>query len=313
MNFLGLRRYLWVLLNNLGSPETVKVRGDGVSIVVFYFNSNCCFINSKFRRETGNNRIIFLESRMMGNYPVRFGKGFLTNSLIYFNLEGSIFYFTMVIAVPTGIKIWATVRVYVELLTLKPKTNSKAEFTEDHSAYSDSAMIGGQQPALRRIMRTQADAMYNCWSKIDLTVIGRLRMRLNYQNSSNFGSDHASLWFQLSHRYLSSLMVKIYIKGYSKTKTLLIAFRTGYKRVSLFINSRVAYATGEVSFSTKTQKGDGRGFVVPILKIGKGPKHFVGFVSKSNPIRSYVTSSGTRSLAPVMLFSTLPAESCLKS
>ena len=78
----------------------------------------------------------------------------------------------MVIAVPTGIKIWATVRVYVEMLTLNPKTNSKAEFTEDHSAYSDSAMIGGQQPALRRIMRTQAGAMYNCWSKIDFTVIG---------------------------------------------------------------------------------------------------------------------------------------------
>jgi hypothetical protein len=136
-------------------------------------------------------------------------------------------------------------------------------------------------------------------------------MRLNYQNSSNFGSYHASLWFQLSHRYLSSLRVKIYLKGYSKTKTLLIAFRTGYKRVSLFINSRVAYATGEVSFSTKTHKGDGRGFVVPILQIGKGPKHFVGFVS--NPIRSYVTRSGTKSLAPVMLFSTLPAESCLKS
>jgi group II intron reverse transcriptase/maturase len=205
----------------------------------------------------------------------------------------------MVIAVPTGIKIWATVRVYVEMLTLKSKTNSKAEFTEDHSAYSDSAMLGGQQPALRRIMRAQADAMYNCWSNIDFTVIGRLRMRLNYQNSSNFGSDHTSLWFQLSHRYLSSLMVKIYIKGYSKTKTLLFAFRTGYKRVSLFIKSRVAYATGEVSFSTQTQKGDGRGFVVPKLQIGKGPKHFVGFLSKSNPIRSYVTSSGTKSLAPV--------------
>jgi hypothetical protein len=37
MIFLGLRRYLWVLLKNLGSPETVKVRGDGVSIVVFTF------------------------------------------------------------------------------------------------------------------------------------------------------------------------------------------------------------------------------------------------------------------------------------
>ena len=109
---------------------------------------------------------------MMGNYPVRFGKGFLTNSLIYFNLEGSIFYFTMVIAVPTGIKIWATVRVYAEMLTLNLKTNSKKEFTEDHSAYSDAAMLGGQEPALKRIMRAQVDAIINCWPKIDLMVIG---------------------------------------------------------------------------------------------------------------------------------------------
>jgi hypothetical protein len=78
----------------------------------------------------------------------------------------------MVIAVPTGIKIWATVRVYVKLLTLKLKTNSKEEFTEDHSAYFDAAMLEGQQPALKRIMRTQADAISYCWSKIDLKVIG---------------------------------------------------------------------------------------------------------------------------------------------
>ncbi|OAX31054.1 hypothetical protein K503DRAFT_806408 [Rhizopogon vinicolor AM-OR11-026] len=65
----------------------------------------------------------------------------------------------MVIAVPTGIKIWATVRV-------------KEEFTEDHSAYFDAAMLEGQQPALKRIMRAQADAILYCWSKIDLKVIG---------------------------------------------------------------------------------------------------------------------------------------------
>lgn len=39
----------------------------------------------------------------MGNYHVRFGKGFLTNG----DKLGSIFYFTMVIAVPTGIKIFS--------------------------------------------------------------------------------------------------------------------------------------------------------------------------------------------------------------
>jgi hypothetical protein len=77
----------------------------------------------------------------------------------------------MIIAVPTGIKIWATVRVYVKLLIFILKTNSKEEFTEDRSAYHDAAMLEGQQPALRRIMRTQADA-FNCRSKIDLMVIG---------------------------------------------------------------------------------------------------------------------------------------------
>lgn len=95
------------------------------------------------------------------------------------------------------------------------------------------------------------------------------------------------------------MKVKIYFKGFSKTKTLLIAFRTGYKRVSLFIKSRVAYATGEVSFSTTTKKGDGRGSVVPILQIGKGPKHLVRLVSKLHFTRSYVTRSGTKSLDPV--------------
>lgn len=203
----------------------------------------------------------------------------------------------MVIAVPTGIKIWATVRVYAELLPLQ--ANSKVEFTEGLSAYSDAVMLGGTQPALKGIMRTQTDAMNNCWSKIDFEAIGCLRMRLNYQNSSNFGSDYAYLWFQLLHRYLGPLKVKIYFKGISKTKTLLIAFRTGYKRVSLFIKSRVAYATGEVSFSYNNRKGDGRGSVVPILQIGKGPKHFAKLGTLPNQTRSYVTRSGMKSLAPV--------------
>lgn len=124
-------------------------------------------------------------------------------------------------------------------------------------------------------------------------------MRLNYQNSSNFGSDLANLWFQLLHRYLGSLKVKIYFKGFSITETLLIAIRTGYNRVSLFIKSRVAYATGEVSFCTKNNKGDGRGSVVPIFKVGKGPKHFVRLDSRSKPTRSYVTKSGMNSTASV--------------
>ena len=52
---------------------------------------------------------------------------------------------TMIIAVPTGIKIWATVRVYAKMLsTTKMSTNSKEEFTEDHSAHPKAAMRGEQ-------------------------------------------------------------------------------------------------------------------------------------------------------------------------
>ena len=199
----------------------------------------------------------------------------------------------MVIAVPTGIKIWATVRVCVELLSLK--TNGKEEIAEDHSAYSATAMSGGPQPALKRIMRASADVMKNYWPKIDLKVTGCLRMRLNYQNSSNFGHNTAFLWNQLLHRYLSSLKVKIYFKGISIIKTLLIVFRTGYKRVSLFINSRVTHATGEVSNSYMNR--DGRGFVVPISQIGKGPKHFTRLTT--GQVRSYTTRSEGKNLAPV--------------
>ena len=213
---------------------------------------------------------------------------------------------TMIIAVPTGIKVWATVRVYAEILYLKLNTNSKVEFTEGYNAYFDAAMLKGQQPALKGIMRALTDAIYNCWPKIDLEAIGFLRMRLNYQNSSNLGINFAYLWLQLLHRYLRPFKMNTCFEGYSKTKTSLIAFRTNYKKVSLIINSRAAYATGEVcQFMT-----DGRGSVVPY---GKGPKYFVNdfCLCKSkgtnvNFTRSHVTRRGMKSLAPVQEQSEIP-------
>lgn len=61
---------------------------------------------------------------------------------------------TLIIAVPTGIKIWASVRVYEELsLQVKPAMDNKVEIIEDNSTYFDSVMIGGQQPVLKRTMR----------------------------------------------------------------------------------------------------------------------------------------------------------------
>lgn len=216
---------------------------------------------------------------------------------------------TLIIAVPTGIKIWATVRVYAELLYYERTisgTDNGVEFVEDYSAYFDSVMIEGQQPALKRIMRVIADTKSISGPKIGLTVIGWIRMRLNYQNSSNFGHNSALPWLQLLHGYLSSLEVKIYSQGHSYAKTLLIAFGTGYKRVSLIINLRVAYATGEVSnlgYNGIDNKPllntdrDGRGSVVPVFLTGKGPKHLTRL--PWSQVRSYTTRSRTKNLAPV--------------
>lgn len=131
-------------------------------------------------------------------------------------------------------------------------------------------------------------------------------MRLNYQNSSNFGHYTAFSWLQQLHEYLGNLTVNFYVKVNSYAKTLLIAFGTGYKRVSLYINSRVTYATGEVSnqedkglYSNQesTMGRDGRGSVVPTLLVGKEPKHFMS--SLKGQIRSYTTRSRTKDLAPV--------------
>lgn len=194
---------------------------------------------------------------------------------------------TLIIAVPTGIKIWATVRVYAEVLSSdKSRSDDEVVFVKDYSAYFDSVTIEGQQPALKRIMRIIADVINE--SKIGLTVIGWLRMRLNYQNSSNFGHNTALPWLQLLHGYLSTLKVKIYLRGHTYAKTLLIAFGTDYKRVSFFI--KVAYATGEVSTIWHKDR-DGRGSVVPVT--GKGPKYF------TKQVRSYVTRSRVNNLAPV--------------
>lgn len=96
---------------------------------------------------------------------------------------------TLIIAVPTGIKIWATVRGYAELLRsrimvalltlleriVNPKlylalSDRRVESSEDYSAYSDAVMLRGQQPALKRTMRVSADLLGE--PKIGLTVIG---------------------------------------------------------------------------------------------------------------------------------------------
>jgi len=87
---------------------------------------------------------------------------------------------------------------------VKNETDDGVGSIEDHSAYFDSVMIGGQQPALKRTMRDFVGGLINCLPKIGFKVIGWLRMRLNYQNSSNYGYNTTFSWFQQLHDYLST-------------------------------------------------------------------------------------------------------------
>lgn len=169
-------------------------------------------------------------------------------------------------SIPITLKVWATARVFMELSFIKIM-NKTVECLEDYSTYLKIARGEGQQPVLKRTMRSLVTVVNNYRTKICLTVIGYIRMRLNYQNSSYFGHDSAVLWVLLLHRSLSYSKVKIYFRGNSKTKALLIVFGTDNKRISLLIIIRVINAIGEVSCNLGSivpkLAGDGRGPVVP--------------------------------------------------
>jgi group II intron reverse transcriptase/maturase len=95
--------------------------------------------------------------------------------------------------------------------------------------------------------------------------------------------------------------VKIYFKGYSNTKALLIVFGTDNKRVSLTINSRVINAIGEVFLNLDPNKSkrseDGRSSVVPVVITGKGAKYV--YKPFGVQYRSYTTRSEKNKLVPV--------------
>jgi heme/copper-type cytochrome/quinol oxidase subunit 1 len=103
---------------------------------------------------------------------------------------------TMVIAVPTGIKIWASVRVWMELririiriikiiirkLLVLLLFFYNVELIENRNAHTIFARKGGPQPALEQTMRTFVDnsILVYFWSKISLKVSGFKWNKLNY-------------------------------------------------------------------------------------------------------------------------------------
>jgi len=72
--------------------------------------------------------------------------------------------------------------VYGEFFLVNLVRNSRVESAENRSAHFDSVMIGGQQPALKRVMRGITESTYwartesrfwRLWGpKIDPRVIG---------------------------------------------------------------------------------------------------------------------------------------------
>lgn len=206
---------------------------------------------------------------------------------------------TMVIAVPTGIKIWATVRVHTELLFLI--TNYKIELIESNSTYPKIVRRRGQQPVLKRVMRLYVSSLN--WTKIYLNASFYIRNKLNYWNLRCFGINSSLSWYSQLQDYTNSTSVNIYDNSsdsINKVSTLLIALRTYIKKISLYrvillvispvsqvlVILNVVCATGEVSFN----KGDGRGPVVVRNDNSfkaKGAKYLIPFKG----IRSYSTKS----------------------
>ena len=174
---------------------------------------------------------------------------------------------TMIIAVPTGIKIWAHVRGYGKFSL--HKMNGIKVYAEGNNAYSKTAIKGGPKPALKGIMRRIAESSLSVWalgfgqspldhlptkatlkislaklfnspsgpkdesSEINLNAIEYNRMRMNFQSVRYFRSYLAYLWFQLLHKHFDSQMVKIYIRE-TLIKGLLNEFRTNIENTSYY-------------------------------------------------------------------------------
>jgi len=203
--------------------------------------------------------------------------------------------------VTAGIYLWATVRVFKEMFQ---NENNTVEWVEGDSTHSNAAKIGGQQPVLKRTMRSKVvqddihreDEIQRI--KRGLNAIRFLWMRLNYPNSSLLGQNTVYIWEQLLHIYHGTIEVNKYYGGNSYIVTLLIGLRTVEKRVSIKIivqetEQGVINATGEVHKDV-----DDRGQVVPLTR-GKGPKH-LGITTAKIITRSYTTKCKKNRSVPIM-------------
>lgn len=194
--------------------------------------------------------------------------------------------------------VWATVRVYLELLI--ERLNSSVERTKDYWTYPESAMKGGQIACSKRDYETTFSLSTHHVFKsrrVPKSFITEKWIKLNCWRSSNYGLIMTSSRTENLLEYLIRRVMETSTTAISYGETLRIALQTSYERLSRLseINNtnKVRYATGEVS--GYYIPWDGRGFVVPKENLGKGPK----YLSLDNQMRSYTTRSEVKKLAHV--------------
>ena len=163
-----------------------------------------------------------LESRMMGNYHVRFGKGFLANDNHRFDLSllGPIYYFTLIIAVPTGIKIFSWLSTsfskrYLTKYNIKgslPATCPLRQGNLNNSSAKGHLNIGYKRvlvsPSIFKL-REGDFSLYRCYStgpsQVDLDVVTKI--------VNEYGSDcfYISIYKSNKHKMGEGVTLGFYI------------------------------------------------------------------------------------------------------
>ena len=161
--------------------------------------------------------------------------------------------------------VWAAAQVYLELLD--ESLNDSVERIKDYGTYSALEITGGKPACSEREYEGNcfytASAIYPRRVPKSSVVIW---IRLNCRRLSNFGLIMTLSRAKLLLDYLTSWTIETSVPGISYGKTLRIALRTRYQKLSISTNnmfkhiSRVKYAIGEVLGVGISQ--DDRGSVV---------------------------------------------------
>jgi group II intron reverse transcriptase/maturase len=229
---------------------------------------------------------------------------------------------TMIIAVPTGIKIWATVRVNDEVLLYNDyeidnnrlfyyyyKINGLDEKTKNRTTYLNTRKMRGTIACCKKGNEGEWYRYYYL-PKIDLKVIRSVWMKLNCWIMSYF-EPYPIAGFDISekdsqrnayhiHQYLQPTRVKIYLVASQICRRYLIALRTDNKNNSIKI-TYMPHGAWEIyneyhwlpvrSILSNRLSMEVRGFIVPQ---GKGSKQRFDI-----PKRLYSTRSKSKKSSQV--------------